>query len=492
MHARRMGVAAVALCALFVSVWMLPPATASEGPREPKPLAEMAVGASRVDWQPAGDYERLVLTVAGPGDLFIQREFDAGESPFFSSFDVQGGLLPDGSYAYELRAVPRHNAVANETRPGRRLPEGPLVQWGHLWVQGGSFIDKVVAQPRPSSQRESAPKTPSNVTANTTVPDDLIVEEDLIVDGHACLGNECEGAVTSAPLTIKDLFNYQILFDGGGLHPAKRKWVLQANDYADFFGGFLFRDVFAGTVPFRIGSTVPDNALTIWTNGNVGLGTLTPSTQLHVRSTGSGGKILAENAGSSAAREMLEIRNNGGAVFILDDTGVPERWALGTIVGGSIVMDNQANGGTELTLSNTGNLTVAGTVTPGSSRTIKEELRPVDSRDVLRRVLDLPITSWSYKATPGVRHVGPMSEDFFAAFAVGSDDKGISVTDSAGVALAAIQGLSRQVADVTARKDDEIAQLRRENADLAQRLAALEALVLRSGSQLDPSMAPAP
>jgi len=77
-----------------------------------------------------------------------------------------------------------------------------------------------------------------------------------------------------------------------------------------------------------------------------------------------------------------------------------------------------------------------------------------------------------------VRHVGPMSEDFFAAFAVGSDDKGISITDSAGVALAAIQGLSRQVAEVTAQKDEEIAKLRRENADLAQRLAALEALVL--------------
>ena len=78
----------------------------------------------------------------------------------------------------------------------------------------------------------------------------------------------------------------------------------------------------------------------------------------------------------------------------------------------------------------------------------------------------LPITTWSYKQDPGVRHIGPMAEDFFSAFAVGADAKGISVTDSAGVTLAAIQGLNQVVQE----KDKEI-------TDLKSRVEALEKLV---------------
>ena len=37
-----------------------------------------------------------------------------------------------------------------------------------------------------------------------------------------------------------------------------------------------------------------------------------------------------------------------------------------------------------------------------------------------------------------------MAQDFYAAFAVGKDDRGINSVDEEGVALAAIQGLYRQ------------------------------------------------
>ncbi len=101
--------------------------------------------------------------------------------------------------------------------------------------------------------------------------------------------------------------------------------------------------------------------------GNVGIGTSSPSTQLHVRNTGSGGKILAENAsGTTTPRELLEIRNNGGAAFILADTSTPQRWSIISF-GGSLIQDNQANAGLELSLSPTGNLAIAGTLTTGTT-----------------------------------------------------------------------------------------------------------------------------
>ena len=254
-------------------------------------------------------------------------------------------------------------------------------------------------------------------------------------------------------------------------------------------GNFKVRDLSSGTTPVRIGDSVPDNTLVLQpatlTIGNVGLGTLTPSTQLHVRGNdaGSRNKILVENVGSASAREMLEIRNNGGSVFILEDTSVPQRWAVGTS-GANLVLDEQAHSGVEYSFTNTGNLTIAGTLTQGSSRDLKTGFTALDPREVLAKVSNLPVSLWSYKSETAVRHAGPMAEDFHQAFGLGEDDKHIAPGDQAGVALLAVQGLNQVVQD----NGQEIATLRRENAGLAKRIEALEALL----STMAPKSAAAP
>lgn len=65
-----------------------------------------------------------------------------------------------------------------------------------------------------------------------------------------------------------------------------------------------------------------------------------------------------------------------------------------------------------------------------------------------------------------------MAQDFYAAFGVGGDDKSISASDISGVALAAIQGLHRKLAE----KDNKLAEQRAENQELKTRLERLEAL----------------
>jgi len=70
----------------------------------------------------------------------------------------------------------------------------------------------------------------------------------------------------------------------------------------------------------------------------------------------------------------------------------------------------------------------------------------------------------------GVRHVGPMAQDFYVAFGVGADDKHITSIDEDGVALAAIKALH---AENGALQLDNRA-LHVENAVLRRRLAADE------------------
>jgi len=86
-----------------------------------------------------------------------------------------------------------------------------------------------------------------------------------------------------------------------------------------------------------------------------------------------------------------------------------------------------------------------------STREEKEDFAPIDPEAVLDRVVDLPVSTWTFEGDGGVRHVGPTAEDFHAAFGLGSDDRSIATVDADGVALAAIQGLNEKVEAMDAR-----------------------------------------
>ena len=83
-----------------------------------------------------------------------------------------------------------------------------------------------------------------------------------------------------------------------------------------------------------------------------------------------------------------------------------------------------------------------------SDRNAKENFQPLDCRALLDKLAAIPVTTWNLKSQPpAVRHIGPMAQDFKAAFGVGEDDKHISTSDADGVAFAAIQGLYQALQD---------------------------------------------
>jgi hypothetical protein len=99
-----------------------------------------------------------------------------------------------------------------------------------------------------------------------------------------------------------------------------------------------------------------------------------------------------------------------------------------------------------------------------SDRAAKTRVRSLDEADILAKVATLPISSWQYRSEdPKIRHLGPMAQDFYAAFGVGEDDRHITSIDEDGVALAAIKALHA-----------ENRRLHADNAGLNARVAALE------------------
>ena len=144
----------------------------------------------------------------------------------------------------------------------------------------------------------------------------------------------------------------------------------------------------------------------------------------------------------------------GGSTISSDGNG-------GLVARGKLNVDNDGVNG--------GNITAAGNMfaqnfIQTSDRNAKENFTPLDCQKVLARVVSLPISQWNFKTDANTRHIGPMAQDFYAAFNVGMDEKHIATVDEGGVALAAIQGLNEKLKE----KDTRIEAMEKRLADLEE------------------------
>src|SRR5262249_54501966 len=119
-------------------------------------------------------------------------------------------------------------------------------------------------------------------------------------------------------------------------------------------------------------------------------------------------------------------------------------------------------------------------------KTKKENFKPVDGEEVLRKIRGFELTSWNFIGhdPKEFRHYGPMAQDFFAAFGddgigkIGTDTT-INSGDIAGILMIAVQALEKRTEELK-QKDAQIAALKSEVEELKETVAArLEALELR-------------
>lgn len=278
-------------------------------------------------------------------------------------------------------------------------------------------------------------------------------------------------------------------------------FTAQTWDVAGNETNFFVRDATNGSpLPLRIRPSAPQNSIFVDTDGDVGLGTASPSFGLHtvgdIGAVSTNGSVILNASGTSysagggtintdasfivddtsaGASRLMELINSGTVTIRLSNTVTGgEKWDMQSRTNGYLLSES-TSGVDEMLLEPGGNVTFAGSVTPMSSRFSKENFEPIDNHDVLARVLGLPITKWNYKHDEDtVRHVGVMAQDFHAAFEVGADDCHLTTADTAGVALASIQALH----EIVSEKDSEIDRLNNKLDDQAARLEKLEALLL--------------
>ena len=252
----------------------------------------------------------------------------------------------------------------------------------------------------------------------------------------------------------------------------------QANGYATLAAGRRAMANHDGTFvwadhQFADFSSTAEDQFLVRAKGGVGIGTSAPGNPLAVEGAGTdlGGatgfqEVVARVKRNGTSNTAFSIDSEPGeeSILFLSEDG-EARWAIRHDTDQSHELDIRyrkiAGGILEaVKVSTNGTFTTAGPVNPPSDRNLKQDFEPLDSMEILKRLVSVPIHSWSYTNSPSVRHVGPVAQDFHGAFGLGEDDKHIATVDADGVALAAIQGLNEK--------------LERENRELRQRLRALE------------------
>ena len=211
------------------------------------------------------------------------------------------------------------------------------------------------------------------------------------------------------------------------------------------------------------------NQFLIRAAGGVGIGTASPTrelevqhasdTEMGIKSTAAGGHLWTLQSSSVAGSANLDA-----SFQIIDRTVNSSRLFIGTNGNVGIGTGNPAN-----RLQVNGGITCTALVET-SDRNAKENFAAVSPQDVLDKVNSLPISTWTYKEMRDGRHLGPMAQDFYAAFQLGGSETTITAVDTEGVALAAIQGLNQKLSEELKRRDAE-------NAELKQTVQELKALM---------------
>lgn len=169
----------------------------------------------------------------------------------------------------------------------------------------------------------------------------------------------------------------------------------------------------------------------------------------------------AANSGSGHLRGF-RINNSNTGVY----------WNFYTFNSGTLGLYKTNDGNEKFQFRTNGDFVTDGAVNPSSDRNRKEAIIEIDPAMILDKLSQLPVTEWQYIGGEE-RHIGPMAQDFYAAFGLGLGEKTIATVDADGVALAAIKALVNE----NQQLENELSVLKDQNKEILLRLMQIEKIL---------------
>jgi len=155
-------------------------------------------------------------------------------------------------------------------------------------------------------------------------PNDQVILDDLIVDGSACIGQDCVNGESFGFDTIRlKENNLRIKFMDTSTSASfpTNDWTLEAN--ASSNGGnsyFAIVDVDGGNTPFRVFAGARNHALVVDSQGDIGIGTNTPATDIDVKTGNTPTLRLQQDGTSGFTAQTWDVAGNEAGFFIRDAT----------------------------------------------------------------------------------------------------------------------------------------------------------------------------
>jgi hypothetical protein len=320
----------------------------------------MSSMGSSVRWDVAAPNSGVTMTVLAPDGRVFRKEFKEGASPEFTLSDRQGERLPDGPYAYELRLTPVLSAAAKETltvargkddepeavrATRKRVLPGPLVESGTFSILNGAIVVAGTleeAGTRPVSKSVERPPLAGITLGKAATRNqqhhplmiakpDEVINDDLVVQGSACVGLDCVNNETFGFDTIRvKENNTRIQFDDTSTSAgfATNNWQIRANSSASggaSFLGFVDQGTTGnsetGTIVFEVDAGAPANSLKVSSTGRVGIRTATPVLDLHVNTGDTPAMRFEQNSGGGFTAQTWDVAGNEANFFVRDVTG---------------------------------------------------------------------------------------------------------------------------------------------------------------------------
>jgi hypothetical protein len=262
---------------------------------------------------PSGQYSTLLGATQPeglPADLFSQAEAR------WLAVAVDGG--PEGPRSFWASVPYALKAADAETVGGLPL---------EAFVVNGAYRKPSDASPIPSADADGMPAGAAGLADDPR--NELVVPEDLIVQGSTCTGADCVNGESFGfdTLRLKEN-NTRIQFDdtSTGAFPANN-WQIRANSSAS--GGTNFLGIVdqgatgnseTGTIVFQVEAGAPANALFVDNTGRIGLRTSTPVLDVHAATGNTPAMRLEQNNSGGFTPQTWDIAGNEANFFVRDVT----------------------------------------------------------------------------------------------------------------------------------------------------------------------------
>ncbi|MEM7581928.1 MAG: tail fiber domain-containing protein [Acidobacteriota bacterium] len=309
-------------------------------------VAEIENTSNALVFYPVIEYDRLVLTVTGPCNYEYREVFDRG-TPYFKLNEQ----TIDGMYRYSLTVMPsvapeiidvlKHarqvgdNKEVDQLCREGKMPGAPAIQSDGFLVSRGKIVFDPGAQEDRFGDLGDADYADGSAdwyakenygsSSNQLggIPTkDFVINDDLIVDGSACIGFDCVNGESFSFDTIRlKENNLRIKFDDTSVAASfpRTDWQLTANASAN--GGaskFSIDDISGSRTPFTVEANARSHSLYVDDGGRIGNRTSTPSTEIHTIDGDTPTLRLQQDGSSGFAPQTWDVAGNETNFFIRD------------------------------------------------------------------------------------------------------------------------------------------------------------------------------